>query len=385
MERRRWNKFRILTVALIFSAALNIGLGLAFILSVLEKEATPLIFAKLEEESSVLSNAHMLEEMLKFSFSELLVCLTNHDPVEDGYLKRDLALAALVGAHYFNLEKALASLPLQKRTLCLSPQKSIELYPNLTDEHYEAIIRYGYQETWPLTSKGLFLGLANRQKGFFEKSLVEAFFATAEFHSIQILFQKTNCQEAPDTLLDLVLEGPWEILQDFANEQKKILDLSVEKRRALLLSYFAHHSPTAAQLLLRTDFAFSKTRLADEAILLLLDLLQEKTETAERFCKELLDSLRKDAVLQAASKKLYAFAGEIPPSSFDLNEARVHFGSQPASLLSIQAPRFQEHIVQEGENLWKISRQYKVKVEDLIQHNGLEQDRLLPGMVLRIP
>jgi LysM repeat protein len=44
-----------------------------------------------------------------------------------------------------------------------------------------------------------------------------------------------------------------------------------------------------------------------------------------------------------------------------------------------------EHIVQEGESLWKISRQYKVKVEDLVQHNGLEKDRLLPGMVLMIP
>ncbi|MDE3048042.1 MAG: LysM peptidoglycan-binding domain-containing protein, partial [Verrucomicrobiota bacterium] len=35
--------------------------------------------------------------------------------------------------------------------------------------------------------------------------------------------------------------------------------------------------------------------------------------------------------------------------------------------------------------LWKISRQYKVKVDELVRINGLEKDSLYPGMTLKLP
>lgn len=388
MQSSRWDKFRILTIALIFSVALNIALCLAFVLSALGKGEGLLPAAKLAEEGSCISstNCQILDEMLKLSLPELLVCLTDLDPVEEGYLRRDLALSALVATHHFHLEKALSSAPLQKRVVFLSPQRSVCLYPDLTEEQYEAIIRFGYQETWPLTAKGLFLKLAARPKGLAEKSLAEAFFATSEFHSLQILFQKTNCPQSSDILLNLVLEGPWDTLQDFVDGQAQVLDLSVEKRRSVLLSYLMFRSPAAAKLLLESDFSFASLKLTDEAVLFLLDLLQEQTEDVRRYCVALLRSLRKDAVLLAAHDKLYAIAGEIPPSPFNVNTALARFDSMAAPPAAPEpAPRFLEHTVQEGESLWKISRQYKVKVEDLIQYNGLEQDRLLPGMVLRIP
>ena len=43
------------------------------------------------------------------------------------------------------------------------------------------------------------------------------------------------------------------------------------------------------------------------------------------------------------------------------------------------------HTVKEGESLWKIARQYKVKVDALISSNHIEGERLFPGMELTIP
>jgi LysM repeat protein len=43
------------------------------------------------------------------------------------------------------------------------------------------------------------------------------------------------------------------------------------------------------------------------------------------------------------------------------------------------------HTVQDGESLWKISRQYKVKVEDIVKLNDIQKDRVYPGMTIKIP
>lgn len=400
----RWDKFRVLTIALIFSGALNIGLVMALVFSAFEEPAEPAVAAKIGSQAGVMpANRQVLGDMLKLSFSELVVHLTNRDPVEEGYSKRDLALSALVASHYFNLERALSSEPSQKRSVTLSPGQTVALYPGLTDEQYEAIIRYAYQEKWPLTSQGLFAMLKKWPKNGREPSLCEAFFATPEFYALQVLFQKTEASQEPVALLDLSLEGSWDALERFAKEQAKVLDLSVDRRRSLLLSYTSCRSSTAAQILLASDFLFAKTRLEDAGVLSLLNLLNEKTPLAERFCADLLHSPRTDAVWKAAAEKLYAFAGETSPSPFDLQAAVARFAAPSISVAAASAPtaktaaaaptaksttaaaRAREHIVQEGESLWKIARQHKVKVDDLIQLNALEKDRLLPGMVLRLP
>jgi LysM repeat protein/uncharacterized protein (DUF433 family) len=43
------------------------------------------------------------------------------------------------------------------------------------------------------------------------------------------------------------------------------------------------------------------------------------------------------------------------------------------------------HIVQDGENLWKISRRYNVDVDKIRSYNHLEGNKLKPGTTLRIP
>jgi len=412
MESSRWDKFRVLTIALIFSGALNIGLVMALVFSALEDPVIPIPAAKLGTQSRPAepANKQLLSDMLKLSFSELVVCLTNRDSVEDGYTKRDLALSALTASHFFNLEKALSAAPVQRRAVMLSPEQTIELYPGLTDEHYEALIRYAYQEKWPLTSKGLFLMLQKWPKNGRDPSLCEAFFSTPEFYALQALFQKTGAPQDPQSLLDLSLEASWDVIDCFAKEQATLLDLSIDKRRSLLLTYLGLRCPTAAALLLKSDYQFAKTRLVDGAILLLLDLLREKSVDAERFCLDLLHSPRTDGVWKAAAEKLYAFAGENAPVPLDLETALTRFAPLPpskepvpAATVSAQAAktsapadrsqkykaqtssRLREHTVLDGDTLWKIARLYKVKVDELVQINDLDKDRLLPGMVLRIP
>jgi LysM repeat protein len=389
----RWvKKFRVLTLILIFSGALNIGFLAAFIFFMLKDRQTSFSIpvASASQASEDATNGQIFADMAKLSFRELVTFLTDRNLVEEGYSKRDLALAALVGFYHFNLEKALSGTPAQVRTLQLPNKKKIDVFPGLSEDQFQAIVRYAYQEKWPVTPKGLFallqkLGLAH------DESLIQAFVVTPEFYALQILFQKTDAPQDPAVLVRLVSEGNWDLLERFAQEQTQMLDLSVEKRRRLLLSYLAIHSPTAAQLLLRTDFVFALKRLDDQGIIDLLALLKEKTQESERFCVELLRSPRSDTIWQASARLLYAYTGETATGPFDPKSALSRFTSSaeptspapPVSLPPATATRL--HVVKEGENLWKICRQYKIKMEDLVQLNDLEKDRLYPGMTLRLP
>jgi LysM repeat protein len=43
------------------------------------------------------------------------------------------------------------------------------------------------------------------------------------------------------------------------------------------------------------------------------------------------------------------------------------------------------HVVRDGDNLWKISKQYNVPVAHIYSANGLVNDRLTPGQHLVVP
>ncbi|HSX25921.1 MAG TPA: LysM domain-containing protein [Chlamydiales bacterium] len=397
----KWVKrFRILTLTLIFSGALNIALLASFIFFVLQDKESSFSISRPAsiEKRGEATNGEFFASLSKLTFRELISFLTNRDLVEEGYTKRDLAVAALVAFHHFNLEKALSAPPAQKRVLQMG-KETAEIFPGLSDEQFEAIVRFAYQEKWPLTAKGLFSLM--QKLGREDESLKQAFYVTPEFYALQILFQKTEAQQDPNVLLNLICEGNWDLLMRFTLEQTQMLDLSLEKRRRLLLSYLALKSPTAAQLLLRTDFAFALKRLDDQGILDILSLLSEKTPEAERFCTELLRSPRSDVVWQASALRIYHYLGETAPASVDPKVALARVAptasAAPAAPAAVQpdpvvvvamtlpnAP-LRQHVVQDGENLWKIARQYKIKVDELIKANDLEKDRLFPGMTLVIP
>lgn len=360
-------RFRLLVVALILSCALNIGLLFAFIFPA-DKILLPQVRTGQIQDPIQSTYKNFLVSSSKLSFAELVAFLTNRELVEEGLTQRDLALAALVAFHDFHLEKALSSSPDQTRQVVFSPDQTIELYPGLDDEQFDAIIRFAYREKWPLTPKGLFQVLKKRGLPLSDESLKNAFFSTPEFRSLQQLFQKSMLQ-SPENLLSLICEGPWSLLDQFVKEQSQVLDLSADRRRNLLLSYLSQGSSVAAQILLQTDFVFARQKMEDSSIAVLLSLLKEKTPEAERFCRELLIAPRTDLIWKAASERLYVLTGQEIPQL-------------PQS--APNAPR-QQHIVKDGENLWKIARQYKVRVDDLVKVNELEKDQLRPGMILFVP
>ncbi len=392
---RRWiGKFRLLALLLIFSGALNIGLITAFVAMLLKDKETNFSFARPSKGEARIesTNGALISALSKLSFRELCAYLTNREPVEEGYLKRDLALAVLVSSRHFDLERALSGSLNQRRTLTWGGDQTIEMYPGLCEDQFKAIIQFVYLEKWPLTPEGLFKLV---QKGLKpqDDSLLEAFVLTPQFHALQVLFQKTEVPQDRSVLIELAAEGSWDLLDRLAKEQTQLLDLSVEKRRRLLLSYLSLRSPTAAKILVATDFSFALKRLNDQGIVDLLDLLQG--DEANRLCLELLKSPRSDAVWERSAAILYANVNEPVPVPFDHNIALSRFVSgerapiAAAPALVVQTvPSFAPwiiHTVKEGESLWKIARQYKVKPDAIAQANELEKDRIFPGMTLRIP
>ncbi len=521
-------KLRFLTIALMASGALNIGLiatGLFTQESASHVSIRPSNFDRSHSETGL---EKAIAQMEKLSFHELVSFLTNRERVDEGYLKRDLSLTCLVAFHHFHLDKALNFTPIQRRSIQYNETVNLELFPGITDEQFEGIIKFAYEEKWPLTSLGLYK-LLKKWPETKDESLVQAFLVTPEFHALAMLFQKSDSPQLVGSLIHLITEGPWELLDQFTKQQAQLFDLSVDRRRSLLLSYLAEGSKTAAKILLNSDFAFVSKRLEDKGIIRILSLLDEKSPEAERLCLEILRSPRSDAVWTKAAHNLYLYAGENPPATMNQKVAIDRFETQNSSLPNKNTNSMQgenpqnvnpsptpsnqqkngnvgptqygnttptpstpqnrngntsptpsnqqnrnlqngnvrtppqdnlipnqngvypnqnqypqnnlipdqngtyqqnnnsvivplndyptnnlqptkpsnqpqqnqkpnvpsntqpgqtshlQHTVKEGESLWKISRLYNVKVDDIVQINHLEKDRLLPGMVLLIP
>lgn len=390
----RWiRKFRILTLSLIFSGALNLGalaVGIAFLVQDRNESLSyPVPYSRKGSAAEETTNSKLLTHYAGLSFRELASLLTNADFVEEGYRKRDLALSALVAKHNFHLERALGAMPPQKRLVELDGL-SFSLFPGLTDDQFQALIRFAYLEKWPLTSRGLF-ALLQKSKKPRDASLEEAFFLTPEFSALSALFQKCETPCLPSELIELLCEGSWPMLEGLLLEQSQMLDLSIEKRRRLLLSYLALQSPAAARLLIQTDFSFALKRLEDKGILDLLQCIQNaEPKLLETFCIELLKSPRTDEVWHKSAELLYRAQGEELVEPFDRSAALARFApraviaSAPIPVPVKPAPR-KHHVVQEGESLWKIARLYKVTVDQIVLLNGLERETIRPGMILQLP
>lgn len=389
---KEMRKHKALTLGLIISGALNIGFiihsGTAYKESASPSMIKPLYVQKKQVQTSLDSAVANLKQM---SFSSLLTCLTNKEHILDGLTKRDLALSCLNSFHHFDLNKALNGSTFQTRSIKLNDGQEILVFPGLSNTQFEAVIKYGYQEKWPFTTLGLYKILQTSQKPL-ENSFYQAFFMTQEFQSLQTLFQKTHAIVDSTTLLTLIKEGGFDILDQFFKSQQQLLDLSTDKRRSVLLNYLSAGSKTAASLLVNFDADFALKRLEDQGILLTLSLLTEKNDFSENFCKSLLQSPRCDAVINAAAEKLTLFTGIAPKNIIRLHDHRDDLVQSSAFSITTEepkaianVPKFKEHIVKEGESLWKISRAYSVKVDDIVRVNDMDKDRLYPGMILRIP
>ncbi len=398
-------RVRLLTQLLILSGTVNIGLFATFVYFVLRdgQDFIPVEIQAMEKSEgvSIISNEKILRSYSVLSFQELLLRLENKELAEEGYAKRDLALASLVAFHHFNLERALGGLVLQQRKIVFSDEEGeadmmLTIFPGLADYQFQAIIHYAKTERWPLTSQGLFFALKRKEEKR-DPTLIDAFSLTPEFHAVFTLFNRSGMPLSKEILVALIADGEWEMLARFVKNQRQNFDLTEEKRREFLLEWMNVGSEVAQHLFFRFDMEFVSKRFSDEQILKIVRLFDERTPGFATFLKELLLSPRSDAVREMAAYKLYAMVGESVPSPYEHNRALERFApefaakkeivleKQETPLAAVILPKKQYHLIQPGDSLWKIAQKYNTTVEALIHLNKLESERLRPGKTLEIP
>ncbi len=379
-------QIRRLTQVLILSGTLNIILFSLIIYSfVRERPPTPycsLRPAAHEEQQSPLaidlSNSEVLQIYSMLPYSQLMPKMENKQLVENGYSVRDLALGCLITYHHFDLSRALLGLekPKQQRTLSFGKNREIIVFRDLTEEQYDAINRFLKTESWPFTGRGLFIRL---QEGNQELSLVDAFFCTPEFMTVEMLFNRADVRVSKVELLRVVLEGSWEMLAAFASQQHTLQDLSPPRRQMFLLQYIDTDSQAAAYLLLKTDGAFALQKLDDHRVIKVLSLLNVQTPDSEKYALSLVTSPRSDAVLKEATNRLYAYVGVAPAPAPPPKPAPV-IVSKPSK------PRTKTVQVQPGDSLWKIAKKHKTTIKAIVKLNNIDESiTLRPGMSLIIP
>lgn len=402
--QEQWaKKGRFLTQALIFSGALNIGLLTSFFYFIArdKKEAVAFEFQPTSNDPKHLTNTETIAHFATMSYAELVDMLGNQDPIEEGYKKRDLALASLAAFHFINLEKALQGFPLQKRCLTFQRKDGPELvditvYPGLTEDQFQGLVQFIKTEKFPLTTKGLFFEL-KQGKMPRESSLLEAFYLTPEFTTLMTLFNRAGVPLPSEYVIEMIAQGNWSLIERFTQEQKLSQDLSPSRLKNLLSSYVRCRSVLAAKILLEWDRDFILKKLDDPDVMVFLDLFSTKTASLETFLKEIITSPRSDAIWKKAAEKLYAFSDLPCPEPYDhlvtlqtfapnlLQDRHVTQQQEVVPPAAVPVKSKRTHLVQSGENLWKIARKYKVSIDALKKANQLETDKLRPGKELVIP
>lgn len=341
-------KIRRLSQALMVSGALNISV-LGFLTYWIMRERPPTPYCDLkpaedQQQQTPLADdrtsAEVIAQFYKLPYGHLVKSLERNRLIENGYAERDLALACLVAFHDFDLQRALPrnAQAHQQRVFTWKPHSSSEstvvtVYPSLTNQQYEAIIHFAKTEQWPMTAQGLFR-LLKKQKGDsqVDQALVETFMLTPEFWTVERLFSRLEQPVPKQAILDLLVDGDWNVLKQFVEQQRQRHDLSDARRQKFLLDSIQAGSKSAADLLLKSEWDFAVKKLTDQQAIQVLQLLTSKTEASERFVKEMLVSPRSTNVWKQASVLLYSYAGEAMPKEWNYEAALARFTPDQVSV-----------------------------------------------------
>ena len=394
LTRDPWvKKAKWLTQALIISGTLNVGLLSTFIYFAMNENHRPVAELQSPNAPRDLSEKRNLQDLLTtystFSFQDLLLRIGNHDHVESGYTKRDLALACLVAFHHFNIEKALGGMTLQKREVTFTHKENNEgitltVFSGLANYQYEAIVHFAKTEKWPLTAQGLFFELQSTKPPY-DPSLLETFYLTPEFHFTNLLFTKTGIALKKEYVAALLANGSWETLSETCQHLRMNSEFTPEERRRFLLQLTDEKSRLAAKVLLEADQDYCLQTLSDDQVLYLCELLGDKSTPS--FLKELLLSPRSDDIWKKAASLLYVQAAEEIPVTLDLTQAKRRFielKSEPQKVTPKKTTG-KTYTVASGDSLWKIAHQNKTTIKAIKEANNLQTDSLRPGQQLTIP
>ncbi len=374
-------KYRWLLQTVILSATLNVVLvGLFFYFLIL---GNPLHFCFQPKEDVRIEKTPLSEAFLgglqALSFDHLVEILTDQRIVEQGYRVCDFAAAALATFYDFDIQRALGKrqLPMRKWEF---DETTFTLYPGLNEGDFDTLITFARTEIYPFTNKGLLQKIEANER---DAQLLSYFCHSKEFILLERLFARTELPITKGTLLGMVREGGAQRFEDFYADQEQICDFSAPARQQLLINYMEGGSKTAAYLLLISDSEYALSHLEDSRIELMLDLLDVKTEEADHFVRQLVDSPRGDAVHKRAFQRLAEYCGDevvgryVPRPS--IGELRPAFRESPPA-----APNPSTHLVQPGESLWIIAKKYNVSIEHLMEVNHLQSTVIQSGKTLKI-
>jgi len=233
-------KIQNLLFALVLSGSLNIILATAFGYWYL-KESPPKPYFEgkpVTQESGIieLSNAEAILQLKEKSKNELMSLLGDRTLVENGYSRRDLSLGCLVSFHHFDLERALPQgmSKLDTRSLVFGKKTDgkparLVVYSGLSEEQWKSIEDFAKNEKWPITSRGLFFAL-KKPENLHDESLTETFFLSQQFLAVETLISRAPVAIAKAEILEMLLQGSWQMLAQFTEEQKKGADFSPQRR-----------------------------------------------------------------------------------------------------------------------------------------------------------
>ncbi|WP_316358678.1 LysM peptidoglycan-binding domain-containing protein [Candidatus Neptunichlamydia sp. REUL1] len=343
LEQVLSKRSRILIHALIISGTLNLALIATFVTLVIkERKRVVVPVAQVSErvKEVQLKNEEVLREFASMTYDTLVRELYDETHVEEGQRRCDLALAALTRYHDFDVKRAFVGFPVEQRKVVFG-EESMVLFSGMRAERLEGVRLFARREVWPLTPRGLFNQIQNREE--IPESLRESFILTNEFFEIKRAIGRLPYAISDETLFNLVTAGDWESVETFSSK-----DLV-----SFLVPRMEKGSKLAAYLMVLEERDYALKSLDDGQMEKLLALLTEKTPAIESFLKEVGDGIRADHVKELAGKPL-----ENPP---------------------------RQYTVQAGDSLWKISRMFDVKVEIIQEMNGLDSESLKPDIELTLP
>lgn len=351
-EKVHARRSRILMHALIISGTLNIALLATFVTFVLKERQGVVVQRPIEKplKRIAFKKEEVLQEFSNMSYDQLVRALYDESHVEEGQRRCDLAIAAL-GAYFdFDVERALAGYPIEKRLIEVGNQ-SLILYPTLSDGRLEAIRYFARTEVWPLTPKGLFKEIKKRD--IIPNSLKEAFALTNDYFLIQRALKRLPYTINDGELFTLITSGSWDEIVEIKQQIEASPDGRIQDIASFLIPRIEKGSSLAAYLLVFLDKDAALKRLDNVQMEKLIALLTEKIPEVESFLNQIKQGLRSEDIKQLAGKPL-----ENPP---------------------------RRYTVQAGDSLWKIARRFGVKVEIIQQMNKLTSETLQPGTELLLP
>lgn len=351
-EKILHRRSRFLIHSLIISGTLNIALIATFVTFVLKERKGVVLPALTEERTKevTLTNREVLESFQGMRYEELVRELFDETHIEEGQRRCDLALAFLAAFHDFDVERAFSGFPMEKR-VCQLGKETVTLFPGLSEERLEAIRTFARTEVWPLTPKGLFREIQTRDS--FPQSLIDAFRCTNEYFVICRAFQRLPYAMTDDHLFSLIIRASWEELEAFAKELQTSPTGSPQSFAPFLVPLMERKSSLAGYLLVLLEKEYALKKLTNEQMEILFSLLTDRTPEIEAFFAEVKGGLRSEKIQQLAGK-----APENPPRT---------------------------HVIQTGDSLWKISRNYGVKVDLIKEMNHLDSETLKVGSTLQLP